>query len=74
MSQDGRALARALDGQELVIFDEETDLVFAWNGSATFNVYTPEGVTVDMWTTEEQLPSAGVARQVIRDRIAAVYA
>lgn len=64
-----RALARALDGAELVIFAEEADLVFEWNGSQTFNVHELDGTTVDMWMAEEK-PDVATARQQIRDRIA----
>jgi len=68
---NARALARAIDGSELVLWDEERDLVYAWNGSLTVNVYGLDGVTVDMWMVEEPVPSVSAMRQQIRDRIVA---
>lgn len=64
-----RALAKAIDGDELVIFDQDEELVYGWNGSQTFNVCGLDGVTVDMWMVEER-PDVSTARQMIRDRIA----
>lgn len=62
-----RALARAVNGDELVVFVEESDLVVGWNGSATFNVYALDGTTVDMWMTETPLGSAHEAFESILD-------
>lgn len=48
-----RALARTLDGSRLVIFDEELDLVFRWNGSLTVNATDLTGQDVDVRTLGE---------------------
>jgi len=43
-------LARALSGSQLVEYDEETGLVYAWNGSLTVNIYDTEGSPLDVFT------------------------
>ena len=48
MSND--KLARALSGSRLVEYDEQTELVYAWNGSLTVNVYSFHGDHVDTFT------------------------
>lgn len=49
MSSNER-LARAVSGSRLVEYDEQTDLVYAWNGSLTVNVYNLYGEPVDVFT------------------------
>lgn len=62
-----RALAIRLDRSELVEYDEDAELVFAWNGSATINVIALAGEDVDVVTTMEPMTLAQ-ARQAIADR------
>lgn len=43
-------LARALSGSRLVEYDEQTELVYAWNGAHTVNIYSTAGAPLDVFT------------------------
>jgi len=49
MSSNER-LARAVSGSCLVEYDKQTELVYAWNGSLTVNVYNLDGEPLDVFT------------------------
>lgn len=49
MSSNER-LARAVSGSRLVEYDEQTELVYVWNGSLTVNIYNLDGKAVDVFT------------------------
>ncbi len=65
-------LARALSGSLLVEYDEETGLVYAWDGSLTISIYSYSGVPADTF----RFSSLGygslreAARDAIRERMA----
>lgn len=43
-------LARAVSGSRLVEYDEQTELVYAWNGAHTVNIYNVAGDPLDVFT------------------------
>ena len=45
-----RELARALDCARCVVFDEDTELIGAWFGGSTFNIYNIDGDALDAFT------------------------
>lgn len=43
-------LARMLSGSRLVEYDEQTGLVYDWNGAHTVSVYNTDGEFLDVFT------------------------
>jgi hypothetical protein len=66
-------LARALSGSRLVEYDEQTELVYAWNGSLTVNIYSVNGDPWDVFTfgqSDGRGVTVAYAEEQIQERMA----
>ncbi len=66
----------ACEGKAILLTDRDMNLVFAWNGSATFTVYQESGLEYrecDGWTTDVIPVSMEEATARCRARLLLIY-
>lgn len=64
--EGARRIARAVHRAELVVFDEDHDVLYVWNGSATIRVVGLDGQDVDVAGTMEAMDRDQARRMIDR--------